>query len=341
MLRMSLRAVVAVLALVIANVAIAQDKPVTLKFAHWVPATHPLHKDGWAPWAKSIEAASGGSIKIEFYVAGQLGKPADHYDLARDGIADIAWLNPGFNPGRWPIAAAGMIPLLYNDGLNSSAALTEWYQKYAPTEMPKVKLCMLHSMHPGTMFTKKPIRTPKDLAGLKYRATSYIEAIYVRNAGGTNVNLPQPAIKEALRRGVADGTFNALNSVNTWGIAKEVKYVLDIPWGSSVFAMVINKAKYDGLSGAQRNVIDEHCTPARSRTFITGAVEFEKKGPAQLKATGHVFYAPNADEMKEWRTGIPAVEQAWASDVKSKGQEPDAIMSDLKTTLKKHGALLQ
>ena len=75
-----------------AHPAAAQDKPVELRFAHWLPAQHSLARTGFEPWAKSVEAASGGSIKIVFFPAQQLGKAADHYDMARDalekGVAD-------------------------------------------------------------------------------------------------------------------------------------------------------------------------------------------------------------------------------------------------------------
>ena len=67
--------------------AAAQDKPVELRFAHWLPASHPLAKLGFEPWAKSVEAASKGSIKVMLFPAQQLGRAADHYDMARDGIA--------------------------------------------------------------------------------------------------------------------------------------------------------------------------------------------------------------------------------------------------------------
>src|SRR5262249_16015613 len=67
--------------------ALAQDKPVQLRFSHWVPTAHPMHAAAVA-WAESIEKASGGSIKIAIFPAQQLGKAFDHYNMARDGIAD-------------------------------------------------------------------------------------------------------------------------------------------------------------------------------------------------------------------------------------------------------------
>ena len=72
--------------------AIAQDKSVELKFAHWLPGSHPLAKLGFEPWAKSVEAASNGSIKVALFPAQQLGKAAvqpdqiaqRHHQIARD-----------------------------------------------------------------------------------------------------------------------------------------------------------------------------------------------------------------------------------------------------------------
>ena len=95
------RTTIAAIIAAAAGSAAAQDKPVELKFAHWLPAQHSLAVTGCIPSAKSVEAASGGSIKVAIFPAQQLGKAPDHYDLARDGIAQMAWINPGYQAGRW------------------------------------------------------------------------------------------------------------------------------------------------------------------------------------------------------------------------------------------------
>ena len=69
----TLRAVAAATLMLGALGAQAQDKPVEMKFAHWLPAMHPLAKLGFEPWAKSVEAASKGSIKVALFPAQQLG----------------------------------------------------------------------------------------------------------------------------------------------------------------------------------------------------------------------------------------------------------------------------
>ncbi len=71
-------------ALFSASPAPAQDKPVQLRFSHWVPATHPMHVAA-VRLAELIQKASNGTIKITIFPAQQLGKAFDHYNMARDG----------------------------------------------------------------------------------------------------------------------------------------------------------------------------------------------------------------------------------------------------------------
>ena len=43
--------------------------------------------------------------------------------MARDGIADSAYVNPGYQPGRFPIIAAGEMPFLFAKPKGGTAAL--------------------------------------------------------------------------------------------------------------------------------------------------------------------------------------------------------------------------
>jgi len=36
--------------------------------------------------------------------------------MARDGIADVTYVNPGYQPGRFPIIAVGQIPFTFTEG---------------------------------------------------------------------------------------------------------------------------------------------------------------------------------------------------------------------------------
>ena len=128
---------IAALAFSPAPAALAQEKTFDLRFSHWVPPTHPLQK-AMEEWGTSIEKASNGTLKFKIYPSQQLGKAFDHYDMARDGIADFTYVNPGYQPGRFPIIGAGELPFLMSDATGGSEGLDAWYRKYAEKEMKDV-----------------------------------------------------------------------------------------------------------------------------------------------------------------------------------------------------------
>ena len=101
------------------------DKQVDLKVSIWLPPAHPL-VPATKDWVADIEKASGGTIKGTVFPSEQLGKAFDHYDMARDGIADVTYVNPGYQPGRFPLIAAGQLPFTFSDGKKGTAALDIW-----------------------------------------------------------------------------------------------------------------------------------------------------------------------------------------------------------------------
>src|SRR6478735_4385015 len=126
----------------------AQEKPVDLRISIWLPPAHslvPASKE----WAASIEKASGGSIKTAIFPSEQLGKAFDHYDMARDGIADVTYVNPGYQPGRFPLIAVGQIPFTFADGDKGTVALDTWYRKHAAQEMKDTHFCFAFIHDPG------------------------------------------------------------------------------------------------------------------------------------------------------------------------------------------------
>ena len=74
--------------------------------------------------------------------------------MARDGIADLTYVNPGYQPGRFPIIGAGELPFLFADAKGGSQAIDAWYRKYAAQEMKDVKFCLAFVHDPGTFHSR-------------------------------------------------------------------------------------------------------------------------------------------------------------------------------------------
>lgn len=310
--------------------ATAQDKPVELKFAHWLPPQHPLQPTGFEVWAKSVEKESGGSIKVTIYPAQQLGKAPDHYDMARDGIADIAFINPGYQAGRFPVIAAGELPFFINNAKAGSTAVDKWYRKYAEKEMKDVKVCMVHLHDPGALHSKVAITNPAQIKGMKIRPAQATMSQWVTLLGGTNVQVSAPEARDALEKGTADAITFPWNSIILFGIDKVVSHHLDLPMYVTTFAWVMNKAKYEAMSAAQKKVIDNHCTNEWVEKVANGWADDEAAGKAKLTAMpGHTLVKPSADDVAAWRKSSEPLKQKWADGVKKAGLDPDAVMKEL------------
>jgi TRAP-type C4-dicarboxylate transport system substrate-binding protein len=316
----------------------AQDKTVQLKLSSWVPPAHPLNPALQA-WAADIDKASGGTIKSTLFPSEQLGKAMDHYDMARDGIADFAYVNPGYQPGRFPIIAAGELPFLVANAKGGSAALDAWYRKYAAAEMKDVHFCFAFSLDPGTFHSRtKKILLPEDIRGMKVRPADATMAAFVTLLGGTNVQASAPEAREVLERGVADAITFPWHSIILFGIDKVVKYDMDMPFFTTTFVWVMNKAKYDGMSAAQKAVIDSHCTTEWAEKVASPWADWEHAGRDLLAAEpGHDVYKLTPDQIAAWHKAAEPLKAKWASQVK----DSDAVFGGLQAELKQRDALAE
>ncbi len=322
-----------------ATSAVAQDKLFELKLSHWVPPSHPLHK-AFEEWGSSVEKASNGTLKFKVFPAQQLGKAFDHYDMARDGIADATFINPGYQPGRFPVIGAGELPFLVADAKGGSQALDAWYRKYAAAEMKDVKFCFAFIHDPGTFHSKaKKITTPADIKGMKVRPAHATIATWVTQLGGANVQSSAPEARDILAKGVAEAITFPWGSVPLFGIDKVTKYHIDAPLYATTFAWVMNKAKYDQMSAGQKKVIDDHCTTDWALRTAAPWADFERSGLAKLKADpAHEVYALTPEQVAEWRKSAEPLHGAWAANVKKAGSDPDAVMAALKAALAQYQA---
>ena len=318
---------------------IAQDKTFDLKLSHWVPPSHPLQK-ALEEWGASVEKDSGGTIKYKVYPAQQLGKAFDHYDMARDGIADLTYINPGYQPGRFPVIAAGELPFLISNAKGGSQALDAWYRAYADKEMKDVKFCLAFVHDPGTFHSKtKKIVVPADIKGMKIRPAHATMATWMTQLGATNVQSSAPEVRDILDKGVADAVTFPWGSIPLFGIDKVTKYHMEASLYVTTFAFVFNKNTYSQMSASQKKVIDAHCTNEWAGKVAGPWADFEHNGIAKLKAeAGHEVYELTQAQLADWKKSAEPLEKAWADNVTKAGGDPAATMSALKAQLVKFKA---
>ena len=318
--------------------ASAQDKTFDLRFSSWVPPSHGMHP-AIKEWGDSISKATNGTVKVTLYPAQQLGKADDHYDMARDGIAELTYIALGYQAGRLPMGEMVNLPFLMTNADGGSRAVDEWYRKYSPKEMPDVKMCLAFVHDPGALHAKKKITLPTEIRGMKIRSAHSTMADFITSLGGTNVRVSAPESRQALESGVADAITFPWESIYLFGIDKVTKFHIDEKLYATGFAWIINPAKYDAMSPAQKKVMDDHCNGEWAYRVGKEWGDFEAAGRERMKADkSHTVTALSPAELAAWKKSAEPVTATWAAEVSKAGYDPNAVLNELKATLAKNKA---
>lgn len=313
-----------------------------LRLSTWIPPQHPLQASGLEPWANSIKEASGGEINITIFPAQQLGSAIDHYDMAANGIADFTYVNPGYQPGRFPVISLGEQPFLLTNAVGGSKAFDKWYRAYAEKEMADVHVCMAFLHDPGTIHSVDPVHVPGDLKGKNVRPGNATMGRFLSLLGASSVQVSAPEAREVLARGAADAITFPWNSIYLFGIDAVTKHHIDMPLYATTFVLAMNKTSYTGMPDDQRKVIDEHCTSDWAGKLAEGWGNWEAAGRDKSKADEtQTIYTPTAEDLKAWREAAAPLMADWKAEVTKAGLDPEAVYSSLVEELKAEGALAE
>lgn len=330
----------ATLAIVMGTAVSAQE--VTLRVQHFLSADAPIQKGILEPWEKTIEEQSGGRIDVQIYPSMQLGgKPPQLYDQARDGVVDVAWTVLGYTPGRFPKAEVFELPFLAGSATETTMALQDYQAKYLNDELKGVHTLLLHAPAAYKVHTKgRAVEKLADMKGLKVRTPSRAMTDVLAAFGAIPVGMPVPELSQALAIGVIDSAvvpWEVSGSLRLEEIAKDHTEfgVEDGGISTSVFALVMNQAKYDALPDDLKKIIDDNAgvnlAPLAGAAMDQAEAEIRQKA---IDAGGTVHIIPE-EGLAEWKdAGQPAID-AWAKAMTDAGFEGQAMVDDARAMLAK------
>lgn len=329
-----------VAAMAMAGAAAAQE--VTLRLHHFLSADAPIQKGVFEPWEKTVEEQSGGRIDVQIFPSMQLGgKPPQLYDQARDGVVDIAWTLLGYTPGRFPVSEVFELPFLSGTAVETTMAMQEFQAKYLGDELKDVHPLVIHAPSAYKFHLKgKTVAAMSDLAGLKIRAPSRTMTDGLNALGATAVGMPVPEVPQALTTGVIDGAvipWEVFGSLRLESVTQNHTEfgVENGGLSTSVMALVMNRAKYDGLPEDLKKVIDDNSGMALAELAgkVLDDAEAEERQKA-LDAGSTITVIPEA-ELVEWQQASQPVIDAWVKTMTDAGHDGQAMVDDARAMLAK------
>lgn len=307
----------ATLTFVLGGAALAEE--FTLRLHQFLPPQSTIPADGITPWAKRIEEASEGRIKIELYPSMQLGgAPPQLFDQAKDGVVDLIWTVLGYTPGRFPKSEVFETPFMVTSGEATSRAFQEYVEQYAMDEFAEVKLIAVHTHGPGLFHMKQPVEKLEDLDGKKVRGGSRIINQMLVSLGAEPIGMSVPAVPAALSKGVIDGTtipWEVTTALKTSELVKNhTGFAGDHGLYTQTFALVMNQNSYDKLPDDLKAIIDAESGVEIAAQF-GGAMDAGDVGGRQIAMDlGNTIVMLDEAETKRWAEVGQLVIDKWIAE---------------------------
>ena len=309
--RTRIKSLAAAASLALAGLAGTAQAQTSLTLSNWVPSTHWISSEILVRWGNDVREASGGKVSVNI-LPKAVGAPAQHWELARKGVADVTWSNFTYEPERFKHVWFAELPMMGGNAEASSVAMWRTYEKFlAGNDAFKGVVVLGVAMFGGGQFhhPKEVIDTPDDLKGKKVRMGGPIQKRLLQDLGAIPVSAPATKAYEMLEGGAIDASLHPMESVVNFRLDGKLKQHSIVPDGlyDAVFFLGINEAKFKALPAADQQAIMKVSGEALSRRWGKAFDDQNKAAEAKMRADGHVFGKPNAallDKIRASRTAM-------------------------------------
>lgn len=312
--------------------ALAQE--VTLKLHHFLGPKSPAQTQMLEPWAKSIEEASGGKVKIEIYPSMSLGgAPPELVSQVRDGVVDLVWTVNGYTPGLFPRTEAFELPFIHtNDIRATNLAMRAMFDEYLAPEYKGVKVMFLHT-HAGQaiQMAKDEVRKPADLAGKKMRIPTRTGAWVIEALGAAPAAMPVPDIPQAFSKGVVDGALIPWEIIPALKLQDQTEYQIEgidkTRLGTTTFQVSMNLDKWNSLpEDIQKAFLDNS---GEEWVKKAGDIwrQIDENGIKVATDAGNKHIQLTQEETDAFKTVLEPVVDRWVKEVGGKGIDGAALVA--------------
>lgn len=278
-----------------------------------------------------VEAGTNGSIQVQVFPSGQLGKDSEVLQQVKAGVVQSTIATSGGMASIYPLIGVLDVPFAFPN-ISATYAVFDgpFGKKLAADIQAKTGLHVLGFGDSGGFFaftnSKHPIKTPADMKGLKIRTMGLqTHKTLITALGGQPVSLPWAEVYTALQTGVADGQMNPVPIIKFAKFDEVQKYLTLSGHLFAPYPWVMNQKFYDSLTDQEKDVVNYAAVSAIvAGRGISRIIEASDRGlPALAKKME--IYTPTPAEKAQFReAAAPAVK---AYIVQSLGKEGEDMLN--------------
>ena len=262
-----------------------------------LPSAYPasnFHTENLAQFAKDVDAATGGKLKIQVHDNASLFKAPEIKRAVQGGQAQAGELLLVNFQNEWPLWGLDGLPFL----ATSYAESQKLYQASKATLQKKLGeqgMMLLYAVAwpPQGIFTKKQVSSASDLKGIKWRAYSPATARIGELVGAQPVTVQQAELSQAMATGVVESYMSSGSTGYDTKTYEHLKFFADTQAWLPKNAVIANKKAFDALDKATQDGLLKAAAEAETRGWATS----ERKTGEYLdllKKNGMTVYPPSA-----------------------------------------------
>lgn len=265
-----------------------------------------------------VESGTNGSVKVQIFSDGQLGKDNEVIEQTRTGVIQSNISSSGGVAQHYPLIGVFDLPFAFpnisvvHDVMDKDSSFGK---KLTADIESKTGLKVLGLLDSGGYFaisnSKRAVETLDDMKGLRIRTMTLPthEAI-ISSLGAKPTPLPWAEVYTALQTGVADGQMNPVPIIAFAKFDEVQKYLTLTQHVITPYVWFMNMDFYNSLSAEEKSVVDYAAKAAVvAGRGISRIIEASSRGLPHLEKKMKVNSISEAERKKFASVSQPAVEK--------------------------------
>ncbi len=290
-------------------------EPIKLKFAYFSSDQTTTYSAAIKPFVEAVNSEAANFIEINVALSGSLGRqPAQQLQLVLDGIADLAFVVPGYTPARFPDNTVIELPGLFSGVREATVAYTGLIAANALRGYEDLIVIGAFGTEPESIHTRPPAASLQQLKGRQIRANNPVQGSALKGLGIVPVLMPINQASGAISSGKIDGSLAGPTPIVEFGISRVAPnhYMLGI--SSAPLAVVMNRKTFEGLPEQARATIRKFSGEWLAARYIdTYEAENGETIERLNQDPNRKVVVPSATDLGRARTVFRSQVETWAA----------------------------
>ena len=305
--------------------ALAQPKPIELRYSSGAPPKGNPWVMQIERYAKAVDEESKGEIKIQPFLGSQLGSEQDTVQQVARGRIDMGGYSGGSAALVVPEVALLLMPFYFRNTAEADCVIDNHMTKIVTDAFAKKGVHFVGWTSVGSidLFGKKPFMAPPELKGTKAAIyANKTQALFFTSMGASVNPLGLPEWIPAFQTGMADVVLTTITYGLPSGLTKVAPVVSRVNAYDSPGLTLMNKGVWDKLSKPHQEALQRASARYPSSQYREEIRGFENTLFGMLKQGGGQVIDATQEQRDAWRK---AMEPVYPQIVKETGGDSAAF----------------